>query len=423
MKDILFNLNLFESILPSSDANILRNQKRSTKLFLILFISSMCIIILYTSLVVTTKTIYFENPTLEKYSQLYALYSEQLTCSCNKISINYKKFMSVAYTLHQVCANDLTSGKWLEHMSGDSNRFVFEQDEFPSIAPATFQALAALCQLINRTIWDSQNRFYLNQYISTSVTPKHVLESQTDSFAHQFRSSTTDAFLLSLDMIRNTTQANGLVSSLQTNYQFYRDSSSSSILTYAKSYSHCDCSIDQTCVKPAGFKNRTNSTIYFVVPGIYTGCYPMEGILQSSLECFYNEECIDNVMSKTLLDSSIYPAVLDSSLQTQYLPNTSVKLMLDQLMIEQWNKTIIYEGYYEECQPYECTYILKHRNNAIYIVTTVIGLMGGLVTVLKLITPLVIRLIQKRHRRNTLEPGKKLIHQYSEHISFYLSTS
>ena len=383
----------------------------------------MFVIVVYSSQLVTTETIYLKNPTLEKYSQLYALYSKQLTCSCSKISINYGKFINVTYTLHQVCTNDLISGKWLEHMSGDSGRFVFDQDEFPSIAPAAFQALDALCQLIDRTIWNSQNRFYLNQYISISSTPKYALESQANSSVRQLRSSTTKAFLLSLEMIRNTTQANGLVSSLQTNYQFYRNSSSSSLLTYAKSYSGCDCSIDQTCIKPTGFKNRTNGTLYFVVPGFYTGCYPIEGILQSSLECFYTEECIDNVMSKTLIDSSIYPAALDSSLQIQYLPNTLIKVMLDQLMIEQWNNTVMYEDYYAECQPYECIYVLKHRNDVIYIVTMVTGLIGGLVTMLKLIAPLVIELIHKRYRRTTLAPGrisKKSIENflnglYSEH--------
>ncbi|UJR18682.1 hypothetical protein I4U23_005589 [Adineta vaga] len=66
----------------------------------------MFILILYTSLIKIDKTIDIKNPTIEQYLQLYLIYSEKLTCSCNKISIKYDKIIKITYTFHQICHSD-----------------------------------------------------------------------------------------------------------------------------------------------------------------------------------------------------------------------------------------------------------------------------------------------------------------------------
>ncbi|CAF1255155.1 unnamed protein product, partial [Adineta steineri] len=60
-------------------------------------------------------------------------------------------------------------------------------------------------------------------------------------------------------------------------------------------------------------------------------------------------------------------------------------------------------GYYNECQPSKCSYSYETKNSAIYIITTVIGLVGGLITVLKLIVPRAVRLIMFCIRRCTVK--------------------
>jgi hypothetical protein len=65
-------------------------------------------------------------------------------------------------------------------------------------------------------------------------------------------------------------------------------------------------------------------------------------------------------------------------------------------MIETWNWTITYNDYFEDCRPVACIYTVKTRNDAIYIVTTLIGLVGGLVTALKLAVPNLVNLIRKK---------------------------
>ena len=76
-------------------------------------------------------------------------------------------------------------------------------------------------------------------------------------------------------------------------------------------------------------------------------------------------------------------------------------------MVDVWNWSVDHEGYYDACQPEECRYTIVAKNGVIYIVTTLIGLVGGLVTVLKFIVPRLIRFIMKRiqkRKRNTVQP-------------------
>ncbi|CAF3502101.1 unnamed protein product, partial [Adineta steineri] len=54
--------------------------------------------------------------------------------------------------------------------------------------------------------------------------------------------------------------------------------------------------------------------------------------------------------------------------------NSTIQELVDQLMVEEWNSSTIYDGYYNECQPSKCSYSYETKNGLIYIITTVIGL-------------------------------------------------
>ena len=64
-------------------------------------------------------------------------------------------------------------------------------------------------------------------------------------------------------------------------------------------------------------------------------------------------------------------------------------------MVENWNLSIMYDHYYDQCQPVLCSYAYIAKNDAIYIVTTVFGLVGGLVTALKIAIPRLVRIITR----------------------------
>jgi hypothetical protein len=265
-------------------------------------------------------------------------------------------------------------------------------EDFRITSSYAFQALAMFCDLINKTISDSFIRFYSTEYISGSVTPLRLFQSQVQSFIDQFRSSTTNRFLLSLSTIQETTHNNALFSAIGTNYKIfiYRR------VTYLgpSSYNNCICGTTSICISPSVIYNDINSTDFFVVPGFYAGCYVIESLLQSNLECFYNQTCINRLQDYfSLSNSSINVTALDPSLPSQYFPNSTIKQLLDNLMIEEWNGTCMYDRYYNECQPTQCTYTVETKNAVIYIITTLIGVVGGLMAILELIVPRLIKFI------------------------------
>lgn len=72
-------------------------------------------------------------------------------------------------------------------------------------------------------------------------------------------------------------------------------------------------------------------------------------------------------------------------------------------MVGEWETTFTYENYYSACAPLYCSYSLNMRFDELYILTTLMGLSGGLTSVLKFVVPLIAkcgrRMAMLRRRR------------------------
>ena len=373
---------------------------------MVLLTLSMTILLFYTSLVRVTNTIDMEIPTFEQYLELYSTYSETLTCACTEVSIDYDKLLRVHYTMHQVCNSTFVTQEWIDYLATPTEAVIFNED-FQVTAPAAFQALHVFCSLTNSTISNSLIRFYSSQYISAFVISSKLFETQTQSLTDQFRSAATNSFLLSLSAIRDTTKGNGLVSGLQTNYGIQLRYGTDSVATAAQTYNNCSCASSSTCITQSSIYKYASEIRLFDVTDFYTGCYVIESLLRSTLRCFYNQSCINKLRS--YLPSSLPMTVraLEPSIPSEYLQNSTIKELVDHLMIEEWNFSSTYDGYYNVCRPAQCTYTLETRNDIIYILTTLFGIAGGLITVLKLIVPRLVKLIRKKKEPSPLLTGKR----------------
>jgi hypothetical protein len=407
----LRNLNLFPSVPPSTDEHELRSQRISTRWFIFLLIILMTILLLYTSLVTRTKTIYAKEPSLTQYEQLYSTYSQTLTCACTQISITYDKFLHVNYTIHQVCSSQFMDDIWIRNLTSPIE--ARHENDFRIIGPFSFQALRSFCKLTNITISGSLTEFYSRQYVGASVIPLHLFESETKSLIDQFRLSMINSFSLSLSMIQNTNQANALLSALETNYRLkVAGNGNILIIIDAQEYNLCKCSCKSTCIYPSVIHHHTDPTSVFDIPDFYTGCFVIEALLQSTLRCFYDQQCINSIhvyLSNTpLLD--IIP--LNSSLPSNYSKDSTIQELVDNLMIEQWNASAIYKKYYNECRPTQCTYTVQRRNDIIYIVTTLFGIIGGLTTVLRLILPRLVNAVRKKREHPRPATSKRKLKKF-----------
>ena len=390
----ILTVNFFASIPPSIDELDLRNQRISTRLFILLFICSVTILVGYISLVTITKMNVVNTPTLEQYASLYSIYPESLICPCSRISINYDQFLDVNYTMHQVCQSLFITKEWVDILFSSSRNDATSVQDFRSLGVYTFQALSAFCEISQKKISSDLTVFNVNQYITASVTAREIFKSQTEALFEAFKSSASADLSSSFLVVRDINQANGIMSITGTQYMFEKLPGQSHVVSSSIVYSDCICSFSPTCVKAAYVANFTSQeTIISIVPGMYVGCLITEALLQSSLQCFFNQTCVEFVSSYLSFNSHLNVTALDPSLLHRYSIYSTIKELVDRLMVEDWTFSNDYSRYYNACQPSQCSYTYRTRNDAIYIISTLFGLIGGLVTVLKLFVSYTVKYI------------------------------
>ena len=354
-----------------------------------------------------TKAVIVKTPTLDQYSHLYTEYPETLTCACTKISIDYEKLVNIQYSFHQVCMSDFVTDDWIYDLDLSFATISVSFNDFRWTGGTAFRALDIFCNLMNRSIYDGLDRFYKGTYISASVIPLELFEPQIKASVDQFKSSTTNSFLLSLSIIRDTTQSNALFNAQLTNYEMFVRIADRSAVSKPRVYESCQCPYSPTCNQKSAIYDSPNVIPTYIVPDFYVGCFAIESLLRSSLQCFYNQTCIKILRSTFSSGFQANVTALDPSIPSVYFVNSTIQQMVNSLMVEKWNLSFRYASYYAECRPAQCIYTHTTGNDIIYIVTTLIGLVGGLMTVLKLVVPRAVKFVRKNMKPPRLNNGKK----------------
>jgi hypothetical protein len=150
------------------------------------------------------------------------------------------------------------------------------------------------------------------------------------------------------------------------------------------------------------------------IPGLILGCYAYESFLASTLECLYDQACIQMLIDWRLFDyTDIYLPInltnitaLDSNAVDQFPPTMSLDYIIQSLFVEDWGVNVSYATFYAQCQPTVCTYFSTERYQWIYVVTSVIGLLGGLTVILSIFVPpsvKILRLVYHYYRQGRHE--------------------
>lgn len=134
--------------------------------------------------------------------------------------------------------------------------------------------------------------------------------------------------------------------------------------------------------------------------GWYTGCWPSETLLLSTLEHFYNQTVLNrilNYVNSTTIDDLFI--ALNTSENIIFNANSTIEILVEELFIEMWTKQLNYTAYFNQCQLEICVFDTNERASFLYIFTSLLGLYGGLSVVLLFVTPSVVTFIMKRIRR------------------------
>ena len=376
----LTHLNFFFDRRRSSPAT-LKNEQRTTQLYLLIWVSVFTILLIYNSLTEENKTIQVLGPTESIFSRLSASYNTSLQCPCTPIAFSYDGFVNVSARLHQLCISPFIENAWISNIFGDGNWSNLATNQFRSRGAVYFLALQSLCRQAQSTINSIIRDFRQALIFSGEITLEKLLLSQVTLTFDSIKGGTMGNFLSSLEAARGVTKINQLMNHFSSNWIFSSAGSgnrskfriTTSPVFHGK---RCSCATSSACTEAVYVDEK-------IVPGFVLGCYPMESSMRSTFDCLYNRSCIQSINFEN--SSSIQP--LDPLQPSRYQINSTVNDLTVGAFIEEWALNVSYSNFFSVCASSLCTYSVSQRNDILRVITVLLGLYGGLTLILRVVVP------------------------------------
>lgn len=164
-----------------------------------------------------------------------------------------------------------------------------------------FRLIKTLCSVARNQTLYSLSTFLSSRIVIDRLITIDRFERQLNTTLAQIQQQIPAQFVQTLESIRLSQQGNVLASVFSSNWQYLvqnNDRSSGAPLTrqpVVYENGTCSCALSPQCSMPAtAFTN--NGTVYHMLNGLRFGCTILELFLQSSLEYFYTESCLDPML-------------------------------------------------------------------------------------------------------------------------------
>ncbi|CAF3662865.1 unnamed protein product [Adineta steineri] len=416
----LTNLNIF--LIRNFGSNIDRMKAKrlgqwATRLYLVLFAVGLAILALHTIIRPQEFTKTFNKPSLNSSKQLFQKHKDKLKCLCSSIASPYKRFMNIEARFHEICSSPFASKEGRLDLTVDlvANLSKYFQKDYRRFLSAHLQYLEGLCQLSNQTVNIFIQQFHTSLFTAAELLPETNFHERLDATLNQSKLNVPTSLTHLFFLIRMLNDGNAFISTYGTNFQ-YISSWAQLFNVYAPTKTmiydnNCSCGLYSNCTTQATFIIRNPSEL-MPITGLKIGCTPSESFRASTLECFYDDLCINLIKNYTINANRTNSTNLFKPLSTinsSFPINISIAELINNLFIEDWNIKINYSAYFEQCLPLSCSYTYIQRFNVLHIITTLLGLQGGLAIVLKWICPKIIRIIVKiyqyrKKRKNVVQP-------------------
>jgi hypothetical protein len=406
VRESVITLNLFENVdKPHPPEEEIHIQRRSTRIYLVIIILILAIIMLFTALTYQTNTITVNKPTINVYRN----FEHPIDCPCTNLSIPYHIFLDLDLSFHEICSSSFIDQRsdWMAMLYAAFSYQLNAEDNvntFQRMALSHFQALQVMCNTATKTIKNELSLFLNSTLVSTHIIDFDVFEKQINATLFDFKSSSASShFLQSFQLIRAMFFSNGFISAFGTNWSPFirKNTNDTKIYWIAREYnlSSCNCAMSSTCVQTMNLELKSGSL--WPVPGMMSGCSPLESMFQSTLECLYDQACLD-LISFTLDWSVHYFALTTNHTRFHPINSTTLDSIIAELFIEQWFVNVSFESYFNACHPNSCSYTLSKRFNILYISSTLLTVYKGLSIVLELSVPIILKFSYKylRKQRN-----------------------
>lgn len=354
-------------------------------------------------------------PSQDDYENLATLHSDSLQCPCKHISVEHGQFMTINASFHQVCSSNFVKDVWLDYLFGAGEWEIYERSDLRVRGTAYFELLSTLCTISNTTIQNSVEQFLTEAFVSAQIMPQFEFLAKMAAITQQFETATPARFAHSLRLLRDITHGESFISGYSLNWYWWVKLIRSGMIfptSDVKLDNGCSCGTRSDCTESGGIYRSFSKNQSFAMPGWNVGCSSVETLLRSTLECLYNQTCIDLLIYYATTVYIAYPlainvSAMESTLPSRFPINAMIENIVDALFVEQWQINVSYAAFYNQCAPIYCSYTLEKHKNFLSIASTLLSLYGGLTVSLRFIAPCLIKLalkIKDRCSTNTVTP-------------------
>ena len=415
----LRTMNLYKS--RTTTETILHNQKVNTRIYLTLLGSSIMVLLICTSFEQRSEILTIPAPLdFVGYDELNVLHGNNLHCPCTQLSIPYDRFFIKIQVglFHPVCSSDFSLNKWIDYLiTWDTPPDWTPDNDFRQWGAPFLRALQSLCSTASQSVDYSLSHFLSSNFITDRIISKNQFENQINATLNHLERTIADEFIQTLQLIRTTSQGNGLINVFSSNWYFTlnRNDPDLSILdTRPVNYgnSTCSCATSPLCSSPALLFYQ-NASILFIIEGIRFGCTILESLLQSSLKCFYSSECLSMLLNNMPEGGSsseweyIVPNGYFSPLRmnrSRFLENDSIEMITNRLFIDSWAYNFSYELFFQSCAAQQCSFVYSYRFDPVVVLTAFLSVFSGLTLGLHFVVPWITKLIRKLILRFPVAP-------------------
>lgn len=354
----MVHFNLFKSAKCVQEQQI-KQQKWSTRLFIIMLCAAVLIITVYSSISQQTRIV-VTNPSLESIEKLQAnpLIASSLLCPCSQYSSAYKNIIHLTPNYHQICSSHFVTSSWITVLGiTKNNSNVLFGADFRGYY-LFFQLLQSLCILAKDTVSNAVLVFGNSQLVTAELLTRQVFHNQMNSSVEFFTRSTANDFVRLIHLLSNVTQANQYVVGASNNFMviltdnsavenntFYPLLLPAFFMIVSQKLVLCSCINDTSCKLQVGiYAQSIFGNMIYPARGLFMGCTALLSLYISTLECLYdNNDCLSQISLATGMNLYSNVSLLNSKLPSKFSSNSTISTLLEQLFIESWTLNISLE--------------------------------------------------------------------------------
>ncbi|CAF1035768.1 unnamed protein product [Adineta steineri] len=276
----------------------------ATRIYIVLFTVGIIILVLYTIVQPQPLIKTFDKPSFNLYNQLSQKHGDKLKCPCASIVSTYERYVSIEPVFHEICSSPYVEDQWQLYLVAGlvSNLSNYAQRDYRRFLYAHLRFLTELCQLSKESTDKAIKQFLTSLSVSAELMSEIKFHERLELLIEQVRSNAPAAFAHNLLLIRNINLGNAIISAYGTNYEYIFDGvedDNSYFATQAILYDDgCTCGLYLNCTTQASFI-EAHSSETIAIKGLKIGCTPSESLHASTLECFYNQSCLNLIQRYT----------------------------------------------------------------------------------------------------------------------------